>query len=54
MRLLSDFGVEVRGDSIFSYLPYFGNKYERDLTTFKTVQWDLCNPLTIMIDPVQT
>ncbi len=35
LTLRSDFGIEIRGDSIFSYLPYFGNNYQRDLTSFK-------------------
>ncbi len=33
--LISDFGIEVRNDSIFSYLPYYGNTYSRDYTNFK-------------------
>lgn len=28
--LISDFGIEVSVDSIFSYLPYYGNTYSRD------------------------
>lgn len=33
--LTSDFGMEVKGDSIFSYMPYYGNTYSRDYTSFK-------------------
>ncbi|HPE77987.1 MAG TPA: DUF4251 domain-containing protein [Draconibacterium sp.] len=33
--LTSDFGIEVRNDSIFSYLPYYGNTYSRDYSSFK-------------------
>lgn len=33
--LISDFGIEVRNDSIFSYLPYYGNTYSRDYSNFK-------------------
>lgn len=46
MRLLTDFGVEVRGDSVFSYLPYFGNNYERDLTTFKNSPMGFMQPIS--------
>jgi hypothetical protein len=28
--LTTDFGIEVRGDSIFSYMPYYGNTYSRE------------------------
>jgi len=28
--LISDFGIEVSVDSIFSYMPYYGNTYSRD------------------------
>lgn len=45
MNLLTDFGVEVRGDSIFSYLPYFGNNYQRDLTTFKNSPLGFMQPI---------
>ena len=30
--LTSDFGIEVRNDTIFSYMPYYGNTYSRDYT----------------------
>jgi hypothetical protein len=33
--LTTDFGIEVRNDSVFSYMPYFGNTYSRDYTSFK-------------------
>lgn len=45
LTLLTDFGVEVRGDSIFSYLPYFGNNYERDFTTFKNSPLGFMQPI---------
>lgn len=28
--LINDFGMEVKGDSIFSYLPYYGKIYSRE------------------------
>ena len=28
--LTTDFGIEIRNDSIFSYMPYYGNSYSRD------------------------
>ncbi len=28
--LVNDFGMEVRGDSIFSYMPYYGKTYSRE------------------------
>ncbi len=28
--LTTDFGVEVRNDSVFSYMPYYGNNYSND------------------------
>ena len=28
--LTTDFGIEVRGDSIFSYMPYYGKTYSRE------------------------
>ena len=31
----SDFGIEVRNDSVFSYMPYFGKNYVQDFTTTK-------------------
>ena len=34
-KLTNDFGIEVRNDSVFSYMPYFGNAYSRDYTSFK-------------------
>jgi len=30
-----DFGIEVRKDSVFSYMPYLGNTYSRDYSSFK-------------------
>lgn len=45
LTLIDDFGVEVRGDSIFSYLPYFGNNYERDFTTFKNSPMGFMQPI---------
>ena len=33
--LTTDFGIEVKNDSVFSYMPYFGNTYSRDYTSFK-------------------
>lgn len=33
--LKSDFGIEVRNDSVFSYMPYYGNTYSRNYISFK-------------------
>lgn len=33
--LKSDFGIEVRNDSVFSYMPYYGNIYSRNNISFK-------------------
>lgn len=33
--LKSDFGIEVRNDSVFSYMPYYGNTYSRNYMSFK-------------------
>jgi hypothetical protein len=46
MTLRSDFGVEVRGDSIFSYLPYFGNEYVRDFSSYKNSPLGFMLPIT--------
>lgn len=32
-NLTTDFGIEVRNDSVFSYMPYYGNTYSRDFTS---------------------
>ncbi|GAB1451144.1 DUF4251 domain-containing protein [Draconibacterium sp.] len=43
--LTSDFGIEVRIDSIFSYMPYFGNAYSRDYTSFKDSPMGFAQPM---------
>jgi len=43
--LVSDFGMEVRSDSIFSYLPYYGNTYSRDYTSFKDSPMGFMQPM---------
>lgn len=43
--LISDFGIEVRNDSIFSYLPYFGNTYSRDYSSFKDSPMGFAQPM---------
>lgn len=43
--LTTDFGIEVRNDSIFSYMPYFGNTYSRDYTAFKDSLMGFIQPI---------
>lgn len=43
--MISDFGIEVRNDSIFSYLPYYGNTYSRDYTSFKDSPMGFAQPI---------
>lgn len=43
--LISDFGIEVRNDSIFSYLPYYGNTYSRDYSSFKDSPMGFAQPM---------
>ena len=44
-KLTSDFGIEVRNDSIFSYMPYYGNSYSRDYTSFKNSPMGFMQPI---------
>jgi hypothetical protein len=44
-KLTSDFGIEVRNDSIFSYMPYYGNAYSRDYTSFKNSPMGFIQPM---------
>lgn len=44
-KLTSDFGIEVRNDSIFSYMPYYGNSYSRDYTSFKNSPMGFIQPM---------
>ena len=43
--LISDFGMEVRNDSIFSYMPYYGNTYSRDYTSFTDSPMGFMQPM---------
>lgn len=43
--LTSDFGIEVRIDSVFSYMPYFGNTYSRDYSSFKDSPMGFAQPM---------
>lgn len=43
--LTSDFGIEVRGDSIFSYMPYYGNTYSRDYSKFNDSPMGFAQPI---------
>ena len=45
MTFTSDFGIEVRGDSIFSYLPYYGNTYVRDFSSHKNSPMGFAQPI---------
>lgn len=44
-KLTTDFGIEVRNDSIFSYMPYYGNSYSRDYTSFKNSPMGFIQPM---------
>ncbi len=43
--LTSDFGIEVKTDSIFSYMPYFGNTYSREYDNFKDSPMGFAQPM---------
>jgi hypothetical protein len=43
--LTTDFGIEVSNDSIFSYLPYYGNTYSRDYSSFKDSPMGFMQPM---------
>lgn len=43
--LTSDFGIEVRNDTIFSYMPYYGNTYSRDYTDYKDSPMGFIQPI---------
>ena len=45
MTLTTDFGLQIKEDSIFSYLPYFGNNYVRDFTSFKNSPLGFAQPI---------
>jgi len=44
-KLTTDFGIEVRNDSVFSYMPYYGNTYSRDYTSFKNSPMGFIQPI---------
>jgi hypothetical protein len=44
-KLTTDFGIEVRNDSIFSYMPYYGNTYSRDYSSFKNSPMGFIQPI---------
>jgi hypothetical protein len=43
--LTSDFGIEIRNDSIFSYMPYYGNTYSRDYSSNNTSPMGFIQPV---------
>lgn len=43
--LTSDFGIEVRNDTVFSYMPYYGNTYSRDYTLQKDSPMGFIQPI---------
>ena len=43
--LTSDFGIEVRNDTVYSYMPYYGNTYSRDQITFKDSPMGFIQPV---------
>lgn len=44
-NLTTDFGVEVRNDSVFSYMPYYGNTYARDYTSYANSPMGFIQPI---------
>lgn len=45
LTFTDDFGVEVRNDSIFSYLPFYGNTYVRDFSSHKNSPLGFIQPV---------
>lgn len=43
--LVDDYGMEVKGDSVFSYMPYWGNTYSRDYSTFNDSPMGFAQPM---------
>lgn len=43
--LTSDFGIEVRNDTVYSYMPYYGNTYSRNEITFKDSPMGFIQPV---------
>lgn len=43
--LITDFGIEIRNDSIYSYMPYYGNTYSRDYASFKDSPMGFMQPM---------
>jgi hypothetical protein len=43
--LTTDFGIEVKNDSVYSYMPYFGNIYSRDYSSFKDSPMGFMQPV---------
>ncbi len=43
--LTSDFGIEVRNDSVFSYMPYYGTTYSHDQIIFKDSPMGFIQPV---------
>ena len=44
-KLTTDFGIEVRNDSIFSYMPYYGNSYSRDYNNYRNSPMGFIQPI---------
>lgn len=43
--LTTDFGIEVKNDSVFSYMPYYGNTFSRDYSSFKDSPMGFMQPV---------
>ena len=43
--LTTDFGIDVKNDSVYSYMPYFGNTYSRDYSSFKDSPMGFMQPI---------
>jgi len=45
-KLTTEFGIEVKNDSVFSYMPYFGKSYSKDYTSQKDSPMGFIQPIT--------
>jgi hypothetical protein len=43
--LTSDYGIEIRNDSIFSYMPYYGHTYSKDYSGFTNSPMGFIQPM---------
>ncbi len=43
--LTSDYGIEIRNDSVFSYMPYYGTTYSTDYSDYKDSPMGFIQPV---------